>query len=62
MSPVVPEQRWICPIPGAELYYDPHFLQTEEATQLFRTKGQGREEKIGVRMRAEVSSLFPPVE
>jgi len=25
------------PIPGAELYYDPHFLQTEEATLLFNT-------------------------
>jgi alkylated DNA repair dioxygenase AlkB len=25
----------LIPIPGAELYYDPHFLQTEEATQLF---------------------------
>jgi alkylated DNA repair dioxygenase AlkB len=27
----------LIPIPGAELYYDPHFLQTEEATELFNT-------------------------
>jgi alkylated DNA repair dioxygenase AlkB len=27
----------LVPILGAEIYYDPHFLQTEEATQLFNT-------------------------
>jgi alkylated DNA repair dioxygenase AlkB len=27
----------LIPIPGAELYYDLHFLQTEEATELFNT-------------------------
>jgi alkylated DNA repair dioxygenase AlkB len=27
----------LIPIPGAEFYYDPHFLQTEEATELFNT-------------------------
>jgi hypothetical protein len=25
------------PIPGAEIYYDQHFLQTDEATRLFDT-------------------------
>ena len=25
------------PIPGAEIYYDEHFLQNEEATRLFET-------------------------
>jgi hypothetical protein len=27
----------LIPITGAELYYNPHFFQTEEATQLFNT-------------------------
>jgi alkylated DNA repair dioxygenase AlkB len=27
----------LIPIPGAEIYYDPHFLQPEEATELFNT-------------------------
>lgn len=27
----------LIPIPGAEIYYEPPFLQTEEATQLFNT-------------------------
>jgi alkylated DNA repair dioxygenase AlkB len=27
----------LIPIPGAEIYYEPHFLPTEEATELFST-------------------------
>jgi hypothetical protein len=27
----------LIPIPGVELHYDPYFLQTEEATELFNT-------------------------
>ena len=32
-----PKAMELIPIPGAELYYGPHFFQPEEAIQLFNT-------------------------